>query len=259
MKENYLQKTFSPSTAKTYETSLFNIITTEFGYIGGPDVVKLFVQKICELNREYYKQSDYVKPGEMRYLALKTGQKYSKSKKLSQMQVIPITLSIVTPEDIQDRIDGVKRSTRVKKVIVRFHHQAKEQGAVLSETDDAIITGLATSGISKYVREYEEECNVVIPRPGTEMDMGKTLTHKKLAFQNYKKKISTSKNAKLIDHTPESVDRYIKDGTRIEKLYDEGYEEWDISFLTGLPGYVVKQYVEIIEEYNEKDKFRVEQ
>ena len=65
----------------------------------------------------------------------------------------------------------------------------------------------------------------MIPRPGTEMDMGKTLAHKKLAFQNYKKKIPTSKNAKLIDHTPESVDRYIKDGTRIEKLYNERYEE----------------------------------
>lgn len=252
MKENYLRKAFSPSAAKTYETSLFNIITTEFGYIGGPDVVKLFVQKICELNREYYKQSDYVKPGEMRYLALKAGQKYSKSRKLSQMQLIPVTLTIVNPEDIQDRIDGVKRSELIKKLTARLHRQTKEQGAVLSETDDAIITRLAISGISKYVREYEEEHRVVVPRPGTEMDMGKTLTHKKLAFQNYKKKIPTSKNAKLIDHTPESVDRYIKDGTRVEKLYNEGYKEWEIAFFTGLPGYVVKQYVETIEEYKKK-------
>jgi hypothetical protein len=73
------------------------------------------------------------------------------------------------------------------------------------------------------------------------MGMGKTLTHKKLAFQNYKKKIPTSENAKLIDHTPESVDRYTKDGMRVEKLCDEGYEEWEIAFFTGLPGYVVKQ------------------
>ena len=55
------------------------------------------------------------------------------------------------------------------------------------------------------------------------MDMGKSLTHKRLAFHNYKKKIPTSENARLIDHTPESVDRYIKDGTRIEKLYSDGY------------------------------------
>ena len=46
----------------------------------------------------------------------------------------------------------------------------------------------------------------------------------------------------MIDHTPESVDRYIKDGIRIEKLYADGYNEWDMAFFTGLPIYVVKEY-----------------
>jgi len=65
------------------------------------------------------------------------------------------------------------------------------------------------------------------------MDMGKSLTHKRLAFHNYKKKIPNSENARLIDHTPELVDRYIKDGTRIEKLYSDGYSEWIWHFLQG--------------------------
>ena len=72
------------------------------------------------------------------------------------------------------------------------------------------------------------------------MDMGKSLTHKRLAFHNYKKKIPTSKNARLIDHTPESVDRYIRDGTRIEKLYEDGYSAWDMAFFTGMPIYLVQ-------------------
>ncbi len=61
-------------------------------------------------------------------------------------------------------------------------------------------------------------------------------------------------NARLIDHSPKSVDRYIKDGTRVEKLYETGYTEWEISFFTGLPGYVVKQYVEMIEEFKKKEE-----
>jgi len=64
--------------------------------------------------------------------------------------------------------------------------------------------------------------------------IGKSLTHKRLAFHNYKKKIPTSENARLIDHTTESTDRYIKDGTRVEKLYMSGYSEWEISFFTGI-------------------------
>jgi len=44
--EDWYRKVYGPSAAKTYETSLFNLITTEFGYIGGPDIVKLFTKKI---------------------------------------------------------------------------------------------------------------------------------------------------------------------------------------------------------------------
>ena len=38
--------------------------------------------------------------------------------------------------------------------------------------------------------------------------MSKSLTHKGLAFHNYKKTISASENGRLVDPTPESVDRY---------------------------------------------------
>ncbi len=256
MKVDHYQKVYGPSKSKTYETSLFNLIQSEFGYIGGPDVIKLFVQKICALNLEYYKQADYIKPGEMRYLALKAGEKYSCGKKLSEMQLVPVTLTMVTSKDINDRVNKLPRKERMKKITARLLCEAKAQGAVLSETDVAIIFRVSCSAVSNYVTEYEHEHRVVLPRPGSEMDIGKTLTHKKFAFQNYKKKMPTSENARLIDHSPESVDRYIKDGTRVEKLYETGYTEWEISFFTGLPGYVVKQYVEMIDEFKKEEQSR---
>jgi len=116
MKVDHYQKVYGPSKSKTYETSLFNLIQSEFGYIGGPDVIKLFVQKICALNLEYYKQADYIKPGEMRYLALKAGEKYSCGKKLSEMQLVPVTLTMVTSKDINDRVNKLPRKERMKKI-----------------------------------------------------------------------------------------------------------------------------------------------
>src|SRR5665811_1978088 len=254
VKEDWHRKMYGPSAAKTYETSLFNLITTEFGYIGGPDVVKLFTKKIVELNNQYYLRGDFVRPGQMRWLVLKAGQKYSKSKKLSEMQLIPVTLTLINPEDIEDRITKVKKKELMEKLIVRLCTETKEQGGMLTETDIAILLRVTGTVISNHVTSYEKRTKKVVPRAGTEMDMGKSLTHKRLAFHNYKKKIPTSKNARLIDHTPESVDRYIKDGTRIEKLYADGYNEWDMAFFTGLPIYVVKEYIEIIKSYeNEKN------
>jgi len=253
MKEDWYRKAYGPSASKTYDTCLFNLITTEFGYIGGPDVVKLFVKKIIELNNKYYLQSDFVHPGQMRWLVLKSGQKYSKSKKLKDMSLIPVTLNIITSEDIEDRIKHVKKKEMMEKLIVRLCEETKEQGGVLTEIDISILLRLSGAMISNYILDYEKRTKKVVPRAGTEMDIGKTLTHKRLAFHNFKKKISTTENAHLIDHDPESVDRYIKDGTRVEKLYEAGYTSWEISFFTGIPGYIIKEYIDIIEKYNHKD------
>ena len=254
MKGDWNRKIYSPSAAKTYETSLFNLITTEFGYIGGPDVVKLFVKKIIELNNQYYLRDEFVRPGQMRWLVLKAGQKYSKGKKLSDMQLIPVTLTLINPEDIEDRITNVKKNELLEKLIVRLCNETKEQGGVITETDIALLLRMTGSMVSVHITSYEEKTKKVIPRAGTEMDIGRSLTHKKLAFHNYKKKIPTSENARLIDHTPESVDRYIKDGTRIEKLYADGYNEWEMAFFTGLSIGLVQEYVEIIKSYeNERN------
>lgn len=80
------------------------------------------------------------------------------------------------------------------------------------------------------------------------MDIGRTLTHKKLAFHNFKKKMSTSENARSIDHSPISVDKYIRDGIRVEKLHGAGNNEYDISFLTGLSIGLVNEYIKVITE-----------
>ena len=254
MKKDWYRTAYGPSAAKTYETSLFNLITTEFGYIGGPDVVKLFTKKIVELNDQYYLHENFVRPGQMRWLVLKAGQKYSKGKKLRDMQLVPVTLTLISPDDIEDKANGKKKKELVEKLIVRLFNETKEQGGVLTETDVAILLRLSGTMISNYITDYEKRTNVVVPRAGTEMDLGKTLTHKRLAFHNYKKKVPTSENARLIDHATDSVDRYIKDGTRVEKLYTNGYSEWEISFFTGLPGYVVKEYIEIIKSHETEKK-----
>jgi hypothetical protein len=139
VKEDWYRKMYGPSAAKTYETSLFSLIKTEFGYIGGSDIVKLFTKKIVELNNQYYQREEFVRPGQMRWLVLKAGQKYSKSKKLSDMQLIPVTLTLISPEDIEDRVTKVKKNELMEKLIVRLCNETKEQGGVLTETDIAIL------------------------------------------------------------------------------------------------------------------------
>lgn len=58
----------------------------KFPWATYPDVVKLFAKKIVELNNQYYRENLFFQSNEA--LVLKAGQKYSKSKKFSDMQLI---------------------------------------------------------------------------------------------------------------------------------------------------------------------------
>ena len=252
MKRDHNTVVYGPMKQKTYETALFDLIRTEFGYIGGPDVISLFVRKIGQLNDEYYRSERYVKPGQMRWLAVKAGEKYGKGKTMRDMKLVPITLTIINEEDIDDACKSMGYREKRQKFIKRIHKEARDQGGVLPESDAAVILRTSRDTISRLILDYEKRTGEVIPRCGTEMNMGRTLTHKRLAFHNFKKKLSTTENARAIDHSPESVDRYIKDGTRVEKLYSAGYEAWDIAFLTGLSIGLVEQYIEVIGEIDQK-------
>ena len=252
MKRDWNSVVYGPMKQKTYDTALFDLIRTEFGYIGGPDVITLFVRKIVELNNEYYRPDHYVKPGQMRWLAVRAGEKYGKRKTMRDMKLVPITLTIINEEDIEDCCNGVHPKERQQKFIKRLHQEARNQEGVLPEADAAVILRTSLNTISRQILDYEKRTGEIIPRSGTEMDMGKTLTHKRLAFHNFKKKMSTTENARSIDHSPGSVDRYVKDAMRVERLHGAKYSSWDIAFFTGLSISVVNQYIEVIDDHNQK-------
>ena len=65
----------------------------------------------------------------MRWLVLKAGQKYSKSKKLSDMQLIPVTFTLINPEDIEDRITRVKKNELVEKLILDYAMKPRNREA----------------------------------------------------------------------------------------------------------------------------------
>ncbi|GCC11262.1 hypothetical protein IPdc08_01313 [archaeon] len=67
----------------------------------------------------------------MRYLALKAGQKYSRGRKLSEMQLVPVTLTLVAPEDIDDRVNKFTRKERMSKITARLLKEAKAQGGTV--------------------------------------------------------------------------------------------------------------------------------
>jgi len=63
--------------------------------------------------------------------------------------------------------------------------------------------------------------------------------------------------AKKMNHHPVNVDVYINNFNRIFELYEDSKNERQISFITGLSISLVKEYVELINEFNVKKKLKI--
>jgi hypothetical protein len=248
MKGDNNREAYGPMAYKTYETALFKLIEAEFGYIGGPDVINLFVKKIIELNEKYYVDKTSIKPGQMLWLAVEKNEKPSYGKKMKDNKLVPVILTLITAEDIEDYASGKNPANLRGKFLSRIHSEAYDQGGVLSETDSAMLLRTSIYPVSKCIRNYEKEHGLMIPRSGNIRDMGRTLTHKVLAIRNYKKNIPTPDNARMIKHSPDDVDRYIKNHMRVELLHKRKHSDVEIAFITGLSISLVKEHIKIIEE-----------
>jgi len=104
--------------------------------------------------------------------------------------------------------------------------------------------------VSRRVREYQEEHQIVLPLKGNKLDMGPGITHKKIILELYEKKIAPPDIARQVNHSQEAVDRYIKDYDRVKFLVRRGMDIIEISHLTGRGKQVVKQYLEILKRHH---------
>jgi len=160
-------------------------------------------------------------------------------------------LAGVNDGDIQRYLkDMPMRETR-QHAIARMLREAKEQGGALSEVDVAAILHCSTGTVSRDILEYEKKYNVVLPRRGTEHDLGGTFTQKKQVIRGYKQKKATQDIAREIKHDPVACDRYINDYRRVLKLLKIGVSKEEVPFIASMSKSLIKEYVDLAKEYQE--------
>ena len=94
--------------------------------------------------------------------------------------------------------------------IERITTEAWKQDGVLTQLDVEWITGLTSTAIRELLEAYQEKFGIILPTAGTVLDMGRTLTHKKLVVEMSLSGMTTQEIARRIYHTPEAVDAYLK-------------------------------------------------
>jgi hypothetical protein len=246
---------YTPLKEKTFENALTRLFQTEFGFLGGPAVIKLIVNRIMDLVEDYYPKKERLHFGQMLWFAVDKGERKNHHKGMKYLKFSPVTLSVVTPSDIEDYIRKVPQSEIVKKAMARLFRESYRQVGPLAEHDVAIILRRSLSTVSKYFQEYQKETGEVLPSRGVVHDMGGGTTHKEIIVSKYFIEGKESPEiGREIDHSVEASDRYIKHANQVKAALRNGVPPEEISHVTGLSKRLVNVYIKLLDKISKQKK-----
>lgn len=246
---------YEPQLAKTFENAAANFISKEFPSLGGPKVIGLFVKELKEIVEKYYPPLSHLRMGQVLWFAVARDEKNSYGKGMSSFRLVPVVLSLVTYDDIRKLAEGVDWKSIREEVMARLYREAAAQGGALSETDVSMLLLVSTGLVSYCTRNYEAVHDTILPRVGTLLDCGMSVTHKAEVCRKSKvEKRQTPDIAREIYHSPEDVDRYLIDFDRVRFCLKRGMSVRETSFATKMSKSLVLEYEELIKELYSENK-----
>ncbi len=134
-----------------------------------------------------------------------------RSRKRDPRLLVPVVLTLVSPgeQGLSFAHRGEIKAFKLRQ-LERITTQAWRQDGVLTQLDLEWLLGLTQVAIRELLEAYQEKFGVILPTAGTILDMGRTLTHKKVVVELALSGLTTQQIAQRIYHTPEAVDAYLK-------------------------------------------------
>ena len=238
---------------KSIGSAIKSLLTSEYKFLGGDKVQEMFVNDVMKLFKEYNRDAWNLEPGQTMWFAVCADEKQGYGKPLEKTRITPVILSVVHDEDRKTRENGYSHKELRKFKIARLLREAYEQKGVLSQADVAEMLGVSTGTVSKDIREYQIENQVVLPYRGTIHDLGRAITHKKIIIGHFLKNVPTPDIARITGHTEEACDRYIKAFKKVRTLHGSMNHQ-EIARTLDMSEFLVKEYIAIIEEFNKKEE-----
>jgi hypothetical protein len=243
-----------PSRAKrrSLPELLVHKFLTEYGYDHGPVIARAIVDDILATVEKCY--AKHIPPKTVLWLAVCRDKKGRQRKQITLGDLIPVQLRMVTEDEIELLADKELRKTMQARRafnrarFARWCFEAYEQGAVLTQLDLSLLSGLSEKVIREALSTYEAETGKIVPTRGTVHDMGSAVTHKTEVIRRLLRHQSPVQIARDLNHSQDAVDRYIADFQKV-RLLAQKLPAVDLPALTGLSKHLVKQYLALMREY----------
>ena len=241
----------APDSVKRYNAAkhrflrsvLINFFAREFPKLFGPIMRERIADELIDLFEKTTPQVKRIKPGQILWNALDKKTRGDSPNR----RYIPVVLSVITEDDVEQLIKGVPMSVVSNNAIARMMIEADKQGAVLSSRDIGLLTLRTPSYVSQKRLEYEKENQCLLPHTGLLHDMGSCISHKTTIIRKViVEKKDPADVARECHHTQRAVDRYLKDFQRVKTAYKHNQDNDYVHIVTGIAKHVVKQYIEMI-------------
>lgn len=136
--------------------------------------------------------------------------------------------------------------------MARVLTEAYVQDGLLSFIELQWIFLVSTATVSRTIDYYQKHYQVILPCPGTVLDMGRMLTHKALVIRLHLQGMTVLEIARQIYHHPRSIDAYLKAFDAVLILYLYGIPPPLMARILGRGEYLVNEYLELIREHLKK-------
>jgi len=254
-KRLHQKKVYGALLGKDLRSILKRELLTNFGFQEMGAIADLLIDCFLKIYKEHTKEKDEILPYQTVVLAVDKNQRRGKGKTMAMTKMKPVVINLMTLTERQRLVDGESITKIRPDMATRMMKETDAQGAELSFNDITMLTGLSVGGVSRLKERYlKSNPDEFIPHSGTVFDMGRTLSHKKQIIEEHLKCLLTKDIAEKMDHHPVNVDKYINDFNRIFELYDDSKTDKQIAFITGLSISLVKEYINLIDEFKVKNK-----
>jgi hypothetical protein len=249
---------------RDFASAVEHMLETEFKLVGSHRVIRMMVESIMELHREFFPETKHQSPGTILWATTKAGEeaKVSWGKRTEDYGIQLVQLPLVTQAEIESRMVGGpgrnpkdnrrKEFRRDMGTAARLLRSAAEQGGLLSGAELSVLMNRSLTKVHDYIRTYEEETGEALPLKGYVLDIGSSPTHKGIICRKHEEGMSPPDIARATGHSLEAVDRYLDTYGRIKVLLRKSFDVDTICQVTGKAPRRIAQYLVIVECYHPK-------
>jgi len=224
--------------------------------INGFNFSPIVADAIVDLSKDFFQNKNSgICSGQILYLAISDEEGPGKS--IIESKHVEVVLTLDAPEDM-DVYEKFGLSAYRQHILLRITQEARDQNALLTIKDLVKLLKSSYSTIKRDLKQFRER-ELYVPLRGIVKDIGPS-SHKSKIVELYLKGYTTTEIQRTTRHSLQSIERYIKDFSRVSILTQREESIDNIRLIVGISERLVKEYQELFMKYRDGDhKQRVEE